>query len=426
LVDEPLVEEPVVEEPLVDEPLVEEPVVDQPLVDEPLVEEPVVDQPLVEEPLVDEPLVEEPVVDQPVADEPVVDEPPINEPPVEEPLVDEPLVEEPVVEEPVVDEPVVDEPLVEEPVVEEPVVDEPLVEEPVVGEPPVKEQSTGQSPNSGPLPLLVSQHMQISPTQLLSLTGTELAGLGLNIIGLPSESLTNLSAAQVAALTNVQISALSLRMISLPYVESSIGNSSFWPEPLNLQEIRTLDPNPIVSIQSLGVPTVNAPLYSLTAQSIFNRLNLETPTSVIEVVPQIIDKMLMPGNLLYQLVKTGSENAGLDEFLHHHLAPEALGLVVARFRHAAENAKHQRNRMFADRIGIAALSTGQPDTRRTHHIAVILIRPGAGGLDKAQAGGKLGQIIPPQPGTDQHVSARNPRIQIIAVAHFEAAVGILG
>jgi hypothetical protein len=210
------------------------------------------------------------------------------------------------------------------------VVEEPLVEEPVVGEPPVKEQSTGQSPNSGPLPLLVSQLMQISPTQLLSLTGTELAGLGLNIIGLPSESLTNLSAAQVAALTNVQISALSLRMISLPYVESSIGNSSFWPEPLNLQEIRTLDPNPIVSIQSLGVPTVNAPLYSLTAQSIFNRLNLETPTSVIEVVPQIIDKILMPGNLLYQLVKTGSENAGLDEFLHHHLAPEALGLVSFR------------------------------------------------------------------------------------------------
>ena len=81
----------------------------------------------------------------------------------------------------------------------------------------------------------------------------------------------------------------------------------------------------------------------------------------------------------------------------HHAAPEALGLIVARFRHAAQNAKHQRNRMFADRIGIAALSTCQPNTRRAQHIAVILIRPGAGALHKAQAGRELRQIIPPEP-----------------------------
>ena len=103
----------------------------------------------------------------------------------------------------------------------------------------------------------------------------------------------------------------------------------------------------------------------------------------------------------------------------HHAAPEALGLIVARFRHTAKDAQHQRNRMFADGIGIAALSTREPNTCRAQHIAVILIRPGAGALHKAQAGRELGQIIAPQPGTDQHIGARNPRIQIIPVAHFK-------
>ena len=75
--------------------------------------------------------------------------------------------------------------------------------------------------------------------------------------------------------------------------------------------------------------------------------------------------------------------------------------------------------MFTHGIGIAALGTCQPDTRRAQHIAVILIRPGAGGLHKTQAGRELRQIIPPQPGTNQHIGALNPCIQIIPIAHFK-------
>jgi hypothetical protein len=170
--------------------------------------------------------------------------------------------------------------------------------------------------------------MQISPTQIPSLTGPQLAGLSLNIVGLPIESLANLSAAQVGSLSNAQVSALSLRMASLPTLETPIGN--VWTETMTGQEPRTLDPNPIDGSQNTGVPTANVPFYSATTQAIFNRLNLETPTRAIEVMPQTNDKVLMPGELLYQLVKTGSANAGLDAFLHHHLATEAVGLVSSR------------------------------------------------------------------------------------------------
>ena len=70
----------------------------------------------------------------------------------------------------------------------------------------------------------------------------------------------------------------------------------------------------------------------------------------------------------------------------HHAAPEALGLVVTRFRHAAQNAQHQRNGMFADGIGVAALRASEPNASGAQHITVILIRAGAGGLHKAQTG----------------------------------------
>jgi hypothetical protein len=244
-------------------------------------------------------------------------------------------------------EPPVEEPLFEEPPVVEPPVVEPPVEEPQIDEPLFEEPSIDQQSIPGALPLLVSQLMQISPTQILSLTGPQLAELSLNIVGLPIESLANLSAAQVGSLSNVQVSALSLRMASLPPFESLIGNSSVWPETMIGQQIRTLDPNPSVSIQNPEVPNVNALIYSSLAQPTLNRLNLETPTRAIEVMPQTIYKVLMPGELLYQLVKTGSENAGLEEFLQHHLAAEAVGLVSSKIISGKNDLASSVNELFS-------------------------------------------------------------------------------
>lgn len=183
-----------------------------------------------------------------------------------------------------------------------------------------------------------------------SWTGPQLAGLGLNIVALPREALASLGAAQIAALSPVQASALASRMAAPPPAE---GTSS---APVISSATSTMPDNPasapglLAGVQAKAIEPPQATLDGVAAQPVFSRASLDTSGRAIEVMPQIADKALTPGEMLYQLVQTGTGNAGLQEFLAHHLAPEAVGLVAARQVSGKTDLAHSVQELFAQAV----------------------------------------------------------------------------
>lgn len=181
----------------------------------------------------------------------------------------------------------------------------------------------------GPTPAPLPQLSQMSPAQLSTWTGPQLADLGLRIVAMPLESLAKLEASQIAALSPMQAAALASRMAAQP-PEAMPGDQNIWRAATPTPEARSGTAEPIAGLGAAAAPPPLAPLGGAATPPAVQTPNLQTPARAIEVMPQIAEKTLSAGDMLHQLVQTGTGSAGLDAFLDHHLASEAVGLVAAR------------------------------------------------------------------------------------------------
>ena len=169
----------------------------------------------------------------------------------------------------------------------------------------------------------------MSPAQLSTWTGPQLADLGLSIVALPLDSLAKLEASQIAALSPMQAAALASRMAAQT-PEAMPGDQNIWRAATPTLEASSTDDGPIAGMPASAAPPPLAPLGGAATPPAVHTSSSESPARAIEVMPQIAEKALGAGELLHQLVQTGTGSAGLDAFLQHHLAPEAAGLVAAR------------------------------------------------------------------------------------------------
>ena len=75
--------------------------------------------------------------------------------------------------------------------------------------------------------------------------------------------------------------------------------------------------------------------------------------------------------------------------------------------------------MLGDGALVDALRARAADSCRSQCVARVLVGPGTDRLDERQPGGQRNELVPPQPGDDEHIRFANSRAQIVDGGHLE-------
>ena len=197
---------------------------------------------------------------------------------------------------------------------------------------PVAAAAQEIEPGATPVPVHVAfSPDQPSPAQLSTWTDVQVAGLGLNLIHLPPASLAVLRPEQISALTPVQWVALGARAVGL-----APSDAAAW-DPLVFQTVKGAYDQASARAGASGGS--DSPAHasqasvSSAAEAAVGMWFIPLPEVLkesTEFIPPDTYRAVSPGQLLYQLVQQGVNEAGPDGFLQQYLASEAGGVLASR------------------------------------------------------------------------------------------------